>query len=153
VADDAPPFPFSRETDIRIDADGRFWHEGTPVTHERLARALASWIDVDPETGRYILKNALQWCFIRVDDAPIVVRSAAFAGDGVELSLSDGTTERLDPGSLALRGDVPYCRVRGGKLPARFSPQAAFVLLERVVEKDGAPVLQLGDRELPLPRA
>ena len=153
MADDAPPFPFSRETDIRIDAEGRFWHEGTPVTHERLARALASWIDVDPESGRYILKNALQWCFIRVDDAPIVVRSAAASEGAFELSLSDGTTETLDPGTLVLRGDIPYCRVRGGKLPARFSPQAAFVLLERVVERDGAPFLQLGGRELPLPRA
>jgi hypothetical protein len=155
VSDQEPPFSFSRETDIRIDAEGRFWHEGTPVTHERLARALASWIDIDPETGRYILKNKLQWAFIRVDDAPIVARSAAVVDDGaaIDLSLSDGTRERLDPSTLLLKGDVPYCRVRGGKLPARFSPQAAFVLLERVVEKEGAAVLQLGGRELPVPRA
>jgi hypothetical protein len=147
VADEPPPFPFSRETDIRIDVDGRFWHEGTPVTHERLARALASWIDVEPESGRYILKNELQWCYIRVDDAPLVVRSAAPAGDSLELSLSDGTRERLDPGSLRLRGDVPYCRVRGGRLPARFSPQAAFVLLEQVVVEGGRLVLRLGGRD------
>jgi len=150
-----PPFSFSRETDIRIDADGHFWHEGTRVTHERLQRALASWIDVDPETGRYILKNQVQWCFIQVDDAPLVVRSAQVTGDGsaLDLSLSDGTRERLDPASLRLVGDVPYCRVRGGKLPARFAPQAAFVLLERVSEEDTGPVLHLGDRALPLPRA
>ena len=154
MADDAPPpFAFSRETDIRIDAEGRFWHEGTQVTHERLQRALASWIDVDPESGRYILKNNVQWCFIQVDDAPLVVRSAALVGEGdaLELSLSDGTQERLDPDTLQLAGEVPYCRVRGGKLPARFSPQAAYVLLSQVREEGGRRHLRLGGRDLILP--
>jgi hypothetical protein len=55
------------------------------------------------------------------------------------LSLSDGETEPLDVATLRLEpGDVPYCDVRGGKLPAKLLPGAAFVALEH-----------LGDRDLP----
>ena len=70
-----PPFRFTRESRIRIDRDGYVWHEGQKVAHDKLARALASWVAVDPETDRYVLRNPLDWCFITVDDAPLVVRS------------------------------------------------------------------------------
>ncbi len=132
------PFPFTRETTIRVDAQGNFHHDGRPVTHPGLARAFASWIEVDPETGRYILKNSINWAFVTVDDAPLVARAARIEGDGLVLELSDGTSERLDPATLRLEpGDVPYVDVRGGKLPARLLPGAAFVLLD-----------WLGDREV-----
>jgi uncharacterized protein len=131
---DAPPFPFSRETTIRIDAQGVFWHDGQQVTHPGLATSFARWLDVDPDTGRYVLRNSINWAFITVEDAPLVVRSAAVDATGaLALSLSDGTTEPLRPETLRLDpDDVPYCDVRGGRLPARFLPQAAFALLERL---------------------
>jgi uncharacterized protein len=132
------PFPgASRETTIRVDPQGAFWHDGQPVTHTGLARAFARWLDVDPDSGRYIVRNDINWAFITVDDAPLVARSAAVDGAGVVLALSDGESERLDPATLRLEpGDVPYCDVRGGKLPAKLLPGAAFVVLE-----------WLGDRE------
>jgi uncharacterized protein len=121
-------FPLSRETSIRLDRDGTFWHEGARVEHPGLARAFATWLDVDPETGRYILKNDINWAYIAVEDAPLLVRGVT---DSLELTLSDGTREPLDPATLRLdEDDVPYCDVRGGKLPARFLPGAAFALLE-----------------------
>lgn len=135
---DTLPFPgATRETTIRVDAQGQFWHDGQPVTHPGLARSFAQWVDVDPESGRYILKNDVNWAFITVDDAPLVARAATVSGDAVLLSLSDGTSEPLDPATLRVEpGDVPYCDVRGGKLPAKLLPGAAFVVLE-----------WLGDRE------
>jgi hypothetical protein len=138
MTDDRLPFPgATRETTIRVDAQGGFWHDGQPVTHPGLGRSFAQWVDVDPESGRYILKNDVNWAFITVDDAPLVARAATVEGDRVLLSLSDGTTEPLDPATLRVEpGDVPYCDVRGGKLPAKLLPGAAFVVLE-----------WLGDRE------
>ena len=141
------PHGMSAESTIRIDADGRFLHDGAPVEHPKLQRALARWIDVHPDDGRYILKNAISWCYITVDDAPIQVRSVARAPAGFLLTLSDQTTETLDPTSLRIDADeVPYCDVRGGALPARFSRQAAFELLDawentpirRVLRGEGA---------------
>lgn len=128
-----PPFRFTRESRIRIDRDGYVWHEGEKVLHDKLARALASWVAVDPETDRYVLRNPLDWCFITVDDAPLVVRSVRPASSSYELELSDGSIEPLDPATLRIDADdVPYCDVRGGTLPARFGRNAAFVLLEHV---------------------
>ncbi len=122
-----PPWPFSRETTIRLDRDGVFWHDGQRVEHPGLAQAFASWIDVDPETGRYVLRNSINWAYITVEDAPFQVRAL----DGWDAILSDGTRERLDPASLRLdANDVPYCTVKG-RFPARFSRAAAVALLER----------------------
>lgn len=130
--DAPPPFRFTRESRIRIDRDGYVWHEGEKVLHDKLARALASWVAIDPETDRYVLRNTLDWCFITVDDAPLVVRSVR-AGEGArfDVELSDGSIEPLDLASVRIDADdVPYCEVRGGTLPARFSRSAAFTLLE-----------------------
>jgi len=132
MAEPPPPaFRFSRESQIRIDADGRFWHGGEPVKHPGLARALARWVGLDAQTGRYVLRNGLDWCFVTVDDAPLVVRSVRALDDGFELELSDEARERLDPATLRIdaRG-APYCTVRSGTLPASFSRSAAFALLE-----------------------
>ena len=130
---------FTRESKIRIDREGRFWHDGSRVEHPGLARAFAQWIDVDPTSGRYILKNEVDWCFVEVEDAPLVVRQVE---PGLTLYLSDESRERLDERTLRLADDdVPYCDVRGGKLPARFSREAATTLLDA-----------LGDRAAKLPR-
>jgi hypothetical protein len=143
--------PWTRESTIRIDRDGRFWHAGAPVTHPGLARAFAQWIATDPETGRYILKNPIDWCFITVDDAPLCVRAIEpDAAGGLVLQLSDDSREPLDPASLRIdEDDVPYCHVHAGTLPARFSSQAAFALLERV---DDAGALEVAGRSYPLRR-
>jgi hypothetical protein len=128
-----PPLPpgFTRESTIRIDAQGGIWHDGQPVTHPGLAEAFARWLDVDDESGRYIVRNKINWVYVAVDDAPLVVRSVAVEGGALVLALSDGTREPLAVASLRLGADeVPYCDVRGGRMPARFLPRAAFTLFE-----------------------
>jgi len=129
---------FTRESRIRIDREGHFWHDGARVEHPGLARAFAQWIDVDPQSGRYILKNEVDWCFVEVEDAPLVVRQVE---PGLVLYLSDESREPLDVATLRLAENVPYCDVRGGRLPARFSREAAVTLLDA-----------LGERAATLPR-
>lgn len=148
------PMVFSRESKIRIDRDGRFWHEGERVEHEGLARAFAQWVRWDEESQRYQLRNELDWCWIAVDDAPLVVSSASVSADGaVRLTLNDGSTERLDVGTLRVdREDVPYCRVRGGTLDARFLQAAAFSLLEHAEPDGDGWALVLGGARSPLVR-
>jgi hypothetical protein len=150
-----PPFPLSRETRIRIDRDGRFFHEDDPITHDTLTRALASWVDVDPDTGRYILRNSVNWAYVTVEDAPLVVHSLTATPDGdVLLALSDGTTEALDPNTLRLDADdVPYCDVRRGALPARFTRPARFALLDLArVDDAGRTFVRTRAGELEVPR-
>lgn len=146
----APPFVFSRESALRIDRDGRLWHEGEPIRHEGLARGLLRWLAVDDATGRYVLRNSMDWCFVTVDDAPLVVHSVRISGDTAELQLSDDTSAPLDASTLRIdEDDVPYCTVRGA-LPARFDRTAAFVLLSHAQPAGEGFELVLGERRTPL---
>jgi hypothetical protein len=133
MTDPQPPFPFTRESTIRIDPQGAFWHDGQRVQHPGLAEAFARWLDVDHDTGRYIVRNSINWVYVTVDDAPLVVRGVADEGGQLVISVSDGTREPLRADTLRVDDDdVPYCDVRDGRLPARFTPQAAFALFERL---------------------
>src|SRR5205085_5202357 len=71
----APPPGTSRESTIRLDADGKFWHDGQRVDHPALERALHGWIARHPDDGRFILTNGYDWTYFQVDDAPYTVRS------------------------------------------------------------------------------
>src|SRR5262249_37130104 len=133
MSDAPPPFPFTRESTIRIDAQGVFWHDGQRVQHPGLAEAFARWLDVDAETGRYIVKNSINWVYVTVDHAPRVVRGVADENGSLVVALSDGTRETLRADTLRVDDDdIPYCNVRDGRLPARFAPQAAFALFEKL---------------------
>src|SRR5271168_3957201 len=87
----------SRESTIRLDAEGRFWHEGNPVEHAKLAQAMHGWVSRHPDDGRYILTNGYDWTYFIVDDAPFFVRSVRIEPDRVVLVLSDGSEETWAP--------------------------------------------------------
>lgn len=146
----APPFTLSRETRIRVDREGRFWHENDLITHEALWQSLAGWIGVDPATGRYKLENSVNWAFVTVEDAPLVVRALR---PDLKVRLTDGQEEDLDLASLRLDDDdVPYCDVRGGTLPARFSRHAAYALLEQATVDDDGDIWIAGRKIPRVPR-
>jgi len=129
-----PPFRLSRESRIRVDRDGRVWHEGERIENTRLAEGLARWIDLDPATGRWIMRNSLDWCFITVDETPLVVRGCRWEGASGEVvvDLSDGTGEPLRLDTVRVRDDGEvFAYVRKATLLARFSRAAAFAFLDR----------------------
>ena len=45
-----------RQSGIRLDGDGRFWHEGAEVQHHGLRAALWRWLDRNPD-GRWVLRR------------------------------------------------------------------------------------------------
>lgn len=137
----AAPFTFTRESRIRIDAEGDVWHEGERIENPRLAQGLASWIQWDPGASRWILKNPLDWCYVTVDDTPLVVRSARVldAEGALQVDLSDGSRERVSFADLRVDPEgAVFAYVRGTTLLARFSRAAAFALLDRVDADHGA---------------
>jgi hypothetical protein len=134
----------SRESTIRLDGDGRFFHEGALVEHPKLRDALHTWIGRHPDDGRYILTNGYDWTYFIVDDVPFFVRSVrAAAGDAI-LVLSDGTEEPLDPTTLHAnaRGEL-YVKVKptdkGGAFDAKMT-RFAQTQLGPFLEEDGASV-------------
>jgi hypothetical protein len=147
----------SRESTIRLDADGRFWHEGALVKHPGLAAALHTWISRHPDDGRYILTNGYDWTYFTVDDAPYTVRSLHVEPHAVSLVLSDGTEEPWDPGATRVGGDgALYATVkraaRGGPFEARFSRHAQASLGPLLVEGPAGSVsVRIGSSLVGLP--
>jgi hypothetical protein len=163
-----------RDSGIRIDREGRFWHEGQTVQHEGLRQALFRWLDRLPDRdpqqaatgdeGRYVLRlDARRFAYIDVDDTPLVATSLrwqddldgglqAWLGPQAWLGLNDGSEELLDPRTLTIDGaGVLRCWVRGGKLEARLGTSAATTLAERIITRDERPALHTRDGVMVIP--
>lgn len=134
------------DSGIRLDADGRWWHDDEPVVHPKIVRAWNRGIERAPD-GRYLLRFGRDFAHVTVDDAPLTVVGLREEGGAIVLALSDERDEPLDPGTLRLsnRG-VLYCTARGGTMPARLSRDAHFALGDRLVERDGGYELVVGGR-------
>jgi hypothetical protein len=143
-----------RQSGIRVDREGHFVHEGAPVTHAGLERALYRWLDrLPPPDGRYVLRlDERRFAYLDVDDTPLVARAARLDGDGaVWLALSDGAEERLDPATLTVDGaGVLRAWVRGGRLEARLASSAVAALADLLTQLDGRPALRVAGQVRPL---
>lgn len=130
----------SRESTIRLDSEGHFWHEGARVEHPKLEAAMHSWIARHPDDGRWILTNGYDWTYFIVDDVPYYVRALR----GTDLVLSDGTTEpwRPERSWIGKQGAI-YTYVKGD-YPARFTRHAQTSLGDLLEEKDGEVWVVLG---------
>lgn len=144
----------SRESSIRLDAEGRFFHEGAIVEHAGLAAAMHTWIALHPDDGRFILTNGYDWTYFTVEDAPYFVRTLRVEPERAILVLSDGSEEAWDPTTTAMHEDRLYARVkasvRGGPFRARFLRHAQAALTEILELVDGAPWVRLGALAVPL---
>jgi uncharacterized protein len=127
----------SRESTIRLDGRGRFWHDDELVTHPKMAQAFATWIARHPDDGRFILTNGYDWTYFIVDDVPFFVKGVHVEKDRVRLVLSDETQELLDPESLSLgENGALYVKVKNGSFEARFTPEAQTRLAPILVGED-----------------
>jgi hypothetical protein len=140
----------SRESTLRLDAQGRFWHDGAPVEHAGLRAGLHRWIGRHPIDGRYILSNGYDWTYFTVDDAPFFVENVRVEPDRIALVLSDGSEETWRPEHTRVgQGDALYTRVKdtaaGGPFEAKFSRHAQTALAPVLVTgDDGSPCAVVG---------
>ncbi len=94
-----------------------------------MARAFASWVDVHPDDGRFILNNGYDWSYLRVEATPFFVLGMREAEDSLLLGLSDGSESRLEPSTLSAgAGGALFTTVKGGKFTARFTRAAQISL-------------------------
>jgi uncharacterized protein len=147
------PPPDWKLPDLRIDRDGDWYDEDVQVTHAGILANLRTNLKKDADG--YFIQTRVR-IPVKVDDAPFAVTRIERRGEMLHAILNDGSDERVDPATVRLgRGDVPYCRVKGGAFEARFSRAATFQLLALAEydEASGRGALRLGGREYPLARA
>lgn len=157
----APPEPAPRFTPEQIEAfrsiglaldrDGKLWHQGSEVSHPRLRQAVLRWLDVRDDGRDIVRLDDVRYAYIDVAEDHLRVLGTHWDGDRLMLALDDGATEELDYASLRVGADEGLrCRVRGGKLRARFTTAAQQVALERVDEDGGDVVLHAAGTRWPL---
>jgi uncharacterized protein len=141
--------------DIRIAADGTWYHEGAPFMREALVRLFATVLRKDPD-GFYLV-TPVEKLQIQVEDAPFVAIDMEVRGEGREAELlfttnvGDHVVADLQHGlSVEERGGEPrpYLHVRDG-LYALINRAVFYRLVERsVVEDQQAVVYSRGARFL-----
>lgn len=138
---------------IRLDAQGRWWHDGELIEHPGIVEAFNRGIS-PADGGRFKLELGHDWCFVEVEDAAYRVLAVDPAPeDRLSLRLSDRTTELLEPDTLRLDRDGGLtCEVKGERAKAKFSREAHFSLGSYLEEMPGGKLaLKVGARRYPLP--
>lgn len=115
--------PYCGEIDMRIAADGTWFHNGSPIRREKLVKLFSTILRREPD-GRVVLVTPVESVGITVEDAAFVAVEMAVDGTGADRRISFRTNVddlvpidadhalRFEQGEAgALR---PYVHVRRG---------------------------------------
>ncbi len=123
---------------LRFASDGRWYADGEPVLHRRLALLFSRYLRRKPGSGYEIWIDERYHADVEVEDTPYAVLGVSPADSGFTIELNDGTLEPLDAGTLQIgRGNVLYCRVKGGTERARLLRPAYYQLAEFIEDVGG----------------
>ena len=129
---------------MRIDADGRWYHNGDEIRRERLVALFSSILKREGE--RTYLVTPVEKLQIDIEDAPFQAVEITIEGSGEDQVLAF----RLKTGGYVVVGDEhpvflsgedgdrPYVHVRAG-LDARISRPAWYALADLVTEGSDGP--------------
>jgi len=127
------PKPPERAWHYWIDADGRFWHEGTELDDPELLKFFMEKMQKLPD-GRYHVLCQGEDCYFTTEDVPHVIQAVHIAPARIELIFPGGYSEPLDPETLRVGKDnVLYCQIRKGALTARFNRKSYLELAKNVL--------------------
>ncbi len=135
--------------------DGHWTHEGQPITHQKIRNLFDRSVRFLPDEGKYVVQVGRFRGEIQCEESAFFVRG--FDPEEGSLSLSDQSSERLDPDSLTLsaRDGAFLCRIKKSLSQeghgARFLHAAQSELLNAVEEVEGEPMLKMGGQFYPLP--
>ena len=139
-----------RAIGLRLDRAGTFWHDGAPVTHPRLGRALLSWLDVRDDGRDIVRLDDRRYAYVDIDDAHLRARSARWDGDRCFVLWDDDREEELAYGSLRQAPDhALYVRARD-RLRGRIAGPAYHAIAERIVEHGGGFALDAAGARWPI---
>lgn len=128
------------DSEMRIAADGTWFHQGSPITRPDMVRLFATILRREPD-GSHVLVTPVEKLSIVVDDAPFVAVEAKLSGEGdmgrVAFRLNTGDMVVADAAHpIRIDGNVdaprPYVTVRGG-MDALIGRSVFYELAERLV--------------------
>jgi len=130
---------------MRIDGEGRWYHEGRPIPRPALVRLFARLLRREPD-GRHVLVTPAEMLDIDVEDAPLIAVDMASEGHGHhrQLRFRIGATGDWIGADAAHpihveRGEAgprPYLGLDAG-LRARLARPVYYALAEAAIEEGG----------------
>lgn len=139
------------ELPIRVNSRGQWLHGDEPL-HPKVELLFQRSVRVNDD-GTYRIEVGANKSAIEVEDVAFFVKSIRiFLSDErkikrVQLKVSDGASEDLDPATLMQADDnVFYCRIRRDQfgVPCRFSPSAYHELVLYAEMQNSEIVLEVG---------
>lgn len=149
----APNLPFCGDFDIRIAADGTWFHEGSPIGRKPLVKLFSSVLRRE-EDGEYWLVTPVERGRVIVDDAPFTAVEFSVSGEGRGQSIAFRTNlddwvelDSVHPLRVAVDRATdeprPYVLVRG-RLEALILRSVYYGLAELAVEDSVNDETRLG---------
>jgi len=125
-------------SDIRIDEEGVWFYRSVEMSRQDIVRLFYQHL-VQDTSGCYYIEIGKQRYRIEVADTAYVVLSVAWEGGNSEtgecayLLLSDGSIDKLDPGTLRIGNDnILYCSIQNHRFEARFSRSAYYQIANHI---------------------
>ena len=144
----------ARLEEIRLDARGRWWHQGGRIENRRVVELFSRSVN-RTTGGTWVLEVGRYTYPIVVEDTPFFVESFQSRGTGeretITLCLVGGELAELDPDSLRYDDGLGVsCAVRSGQFRARFLLDAYHALADRLVDCDEGYALVVAGRPVQL---
>ena len=129
----------SGDSEMRITADGKWYHQGGEITRPAMVRAFSSLLRRDAD-GSHWLVTPHEKMAIEVDDAPFIAVEVQIEGDGEARTLvfrlnSDDLVIAGPEHTIELRGALPYLHVRDG-LWAKLARPVYYELAELALDEN-----------------
>ena len=135
---------------IRLDSRGNWTHEGSDFENTRVVSLFNRSVARTPG-GTWVLEIAPFTYPITVDDTGFFVDHIDLNATPPLLTLSDETTETLDPQTLHYQPeDTLYCTIKNGQYTARFKRNPYHTLLEQAVETPTGIAITIGPHTIQL---
>ena len=145
---------YSIHTDkLSFGTDGRWYADGEPVLHKKLANLFSRYLRRKRTGGYEIWIDDRYHADVEVDDTPyVVVGVDVDPDDDIYVELNDGSTEHLAGDTLQVsNADVLYCAVKNGTERARFLRPAYHQLADRIEQTEaGRFTLRCGAKHYPI---
>jgi hypothetical protein len=136
------------DSDMRIAADGTWFHMGTPIGRAPLWKLFSTILRREPD-GRFVLVTPVEKLDIAVEDAPFIAVELSSEGQGRDrrLGFRLNSDDHVIAGpDHALRIEIaedgtprPYLHVRGG-LEALVARSVFYELVELALAETSAPL-------------
>ena len=139
--------------EIRIDSEGRWFHNGVAFKNKRLIAFLNKSVDITRDK-QYVIHYSNFVYPITVEDAPLFITVLRYHNTIDEklvfITLSSGEVEKLDLRTLHYKNNSLYCYVRNGEIPAKFKRSPSFELLQNLKENNDIYFLDICDQRIVL---